>query len=652
MKKYVCLALMLAMLLSIMAAMNVSAGSDLQNVALGAKYGGTPPYTTDAANQPGYRTKVGNELTDGVKESENPQNAVWYAVQTQDMVIDVDLGSKTAGLSVFNAVFIDWNSWGINPPKKVSYYGSDDGDNFTLIGEASQEDYGKTNYYNFILRSSEQVSYRYVRMEAKNGGGFLFCSEIEVFKGEVQYEDKFELKENVYAKMRDNCIRVVPKTDAKDFGKLVNSTQGVTVQDKDGAEKTTGKFVTGDTVVKYHEGGDKKYFIVVDGDVDGDGEVKSKDYVMVKRAVLGTYTLSEAARLAADVNDDNKVQSSDYVKIKRHVLSTYNLFETYGPQDGRGDVTSILGYKVDISDRIENPETWDMTLKRTTSGQYQMTCKALGGDLSLTFHDRPWSTWNLGAWVLKVDGKTYAFTSESTDWEYVYRAAESKSSSWYWSGGNHGNERLQKMTIYDGTTGKEINLKVGESVSVKKLCIKEETKLYYDARGTEASQNYAMDEDKCYANAVRNYTVIGPQIKFAVDYDYIKDVFYDLSYTCMFPIDKDLGLYCAYINEDGTLDKLYETLKVGDPGYNGASYISNTATRAILFGYGGNEKYKVDVRVDGTADTINKAGRERSRFWDMNSGDNKLYFCIGGNRDQFAAGSKRHTECQWTMFAD
>lgn len=62
---------------------------------------------------------------------------------------------------------------------------------------------------------------------------------------------------------------------------------------------------------------------VVKGDVNGDGEVKSTDYITLKRAVMGTYTLTAEQALAGDVNGDGEVKSTDYITLKRAVMGTY-----------------------------------------------------------------------------------------------------------------------------------------------------------------------------------------------------------------------------------------------------------------------------------------------------------------------------------------
>ena len=46
---------------------------------------------------------------------------------------------------------------------------------------------------------------------------------------------------------------------------------------------------------------------------------------MLKRAVLGTFALSDQKKAAADINGDGNVNATDYLMLKRVVLGTYNL---------------------------------------------------------------------------------------------------------------------------------------------------------------------------------------------------------------------------------------------------------------------------------------------------------------------------------------
>lgn len=60
------------------------------------------------------------------------------------------------------------------------------------------------------------------------------------------------------------------------------------------------------------------------GDVDGSGELDTLDYMILKRSILGTYTLSADEASRADVNLDGEVSSMDYMMLKRVILGTYS----------------------------------------------------------------------------------------------------------------------------------------------------------------------------------------------------------------------------------------------------------------------------------------------------------------------------------------
>jgi len=59
------------------------------------------------------------------------------------------------------------------------------------------------------------------------------------------------------------------------------------------------------------------------GDLNGDGQITSVDYLMLKRIFLGTLTPTVQQLFAADVNKDGKIASVDYLMVRRYFYQTY-----------------------------------------------------------------------------------------------------------------------------------------------------------------------------------------------------------------------------------------------------------------------------------------------------------------------------------------
>lgn len=71
------------------------------------------------------------------------------------------------------------------------------------------------------------------------------------------------------------------------------------------------------TIAEYYE---VETVTFVDGDVNGDGKINAKDYMMLKKGILGTRKLTEDEQKRADVNGDGEVDAIDYLKLKRNIL--------------------------------------------------------------------------------------------------------------------------------------------------------------------------------------------------------------------------------------------------------------------------------------------------------------------------------------------
>lgn len=325
---------------------------------------------------------------------------------------------------------------------------------------------------------------------------------------------------------------------------------------------------------------------------------------------------------------------------------------------------SYWGY--DSYTTIENPgitniTSYATTLTKNSATKYSMSCTTDAGKLTVTLEEKSWGMFNLGSWTLvDKNGKTITFLSASTDWEYVYRTCDTSTGNMVWSGGNHGNEVLVSLDFYNGDSGEKLNLAVGQSVTANKIHIIEKSQLLFkkdtdgDGYGYRYKSSETYSSSDVYANATRKYTITGPQIMLNVDYDYIKDVYYQLSYTCMFPIDKQYGLYCDMYDTEGNKIKHIETLKVGAADYSGKQYSGNAASRAHIYGYV-DQRYQFNVFVNTLNDSVeNFKNAFKTSYWDMNTTSNKIYFSKYNTNSytKISAGTESHTECGWQFVFD
>jgi len=61
------------------------------------------------------------------------------------------------------------------------------------------------------------------------------------------------------------------------------------------------------------------------GDINGNGKLDARDYLLLKRAYFGTYKLDETEVLASDINGNGKIDARDYLLLKRAYFGTYTI---------------------------------------------------------------------------------------------------------------------------------------------------------------------------------------------------------------------------------------------------------------------------------------------------------------------------------------
>lgn len=116
---------------------------------------------------------------------------------------------------------------------------------------------------------------------------------------------------------------VEPKTSVSDFTTKIGVKNGsIKVFASNDAEKKSGYIGTGDKVKVYNELGvlDKTYTIVILGDCDGDGEIKSRDLLIAQRSILKIQALGGVYATAMDIDKDGALKSRDLLLGQRHIL--------------------------------------------------------------------------------------------------------------------------------------------------------------------------------------------------------------------------------------------------------------------------------------------------------------------------------------------
>lgn len=187
----------------------------------------------------------------------------------------------------------------INAGGGLALRSSPNGETITYVNEGTQ-----------VLitgRATEKINgYYWDKVSTPNGTGYMARESKDGSKVYLVVKETKPIDEPTEKYKIDNeNILVIP---------------GTKVSDITGATSKDVAFGTGAKVTIE----DKEYTLVMLGDVNGDGQVKSKDYMMIKNHIMEGLDLNEAQKKAADVNKDGEIKSKDYMYIKNHIMgSTY-----------------------------------------------------------------------------------------------------------------------------------------------------------------------------------------------------------------------------------------------------------------------------------------------------------------------------------------
>lgn len=124
---------------------------------------------------------------------------------------------------------------------------------------------------------------------------------------------------------------VVVKDDKYDIDTVLTKFEGLslnytyTVYDNAGNVVETTKVRTGDYIEINTDNKSYIFYMVLKGDVNGDGDVAPIDYVKIKNHIMEEKLIvGDVYKLAADYNDDTGITPLDYVKVKNHIMNGGN----------------------------------------------------------------------------------------------------------------------------------------------------------------------------------------------------------------------------------------------------------------------------------------------------------------------------------------
>ncbi len=100
-----------------------------------------------------------------------------------------------------------------------------------------------------------------------------------------------------------------------------NANNAVEVKNLKGEVVNSGNVGTGYTVTI----NSKAYKVIKLGDVNGDGLIKTVDYMKIKNHIMNIDTLTDYNLQAADTNKDGKISTIDYMMIKNKMMSISNI---------------------------------------------------------------------------------------------------------------------------------------------------------------------------------------------------------------------------------------------------------------------------------------------------------------------------------------
>ena len=155
-----------------------------------------------------------------------------------------------------------------------------------------------------------------IERKCANANGYDW-DKVKISSGIVGYMASKYLapcEDTKVAQIEGNNVKAIPNATVKSVVSELGFTSYEVVS-ADGNKKAEGDKVGTGYKLK-DKNNNKEYTLVVMGDVNGDTQITSADYVRIKNKLRGKTTLNDSQNKSADVNGDGQITSADYVRTK------------------------------------------------------------------------------------------------------------------------------------------------------------------------------------------------------------------------------------------------------------------------------------------------------------------------------------------------
>ena len=190
-----------------------------------------------------------------------------------------------------------------------------------ILGSIKNEN-GTLNFYNGVIKqpTASYIEPTTIRERCKIENSIETINNVET-KTAYLIAEEFDVNEELVLDEENYIIsKIQPDTNFEDFKDKITSSQEYGVYEGEEEISETDKMKTGQ-VLKV---GNKEYTIVVNGDVDGDGNSNLKDILAINSHRLNKRKLTGVFLEAGDVNGDNKADLRDILRINGFRLKKIN----------------------------------------------------------------------------------------------------------------------------------------------------------------------------------------------------------------------------------------------------------------------------------------------------------------------------------------